>query len=125
MPSGGLNIGETAIDGVPERVSRLQAAGKRMLIVSNAAGYPHADLMAKYQRLGYHFDPDDVITSRKAMLVGLADVASLRLGLMATPGLKHSDIDPLNTVYLALLQIFRRGERLAGFPFSAFRTPVG
>ena len=72
---GVLNIGDTAVDGVPERVAGLQNAGKRVMVVSNAAGYPHFDLMAKYKRLpggGYDFDPairchymtspDDVIT---------------------------------------------------------------
>lgn len=39
---GVLNIGDTAIEGVPERVARLQNAGKRVMIVSNAAGFPHA-----------------------------------------------------------------------------------
>ena len=43
---GVLNIGDTAIEGVPERVARLQNAGKRVMIVSNAAGFPHAQLMA-------------------------------------------------------------------------------
>ena len=33
---GVLNIGETAIEGVPERVARLQKAGKRVMVVSNA-----------------------------------------------------------------------------------------
>ena len=39
---GVLNIGETAIAGVPERVANLQKVGKRVLVVSNAAGFPHA-----------------------------------------------------------------------------------
>ena len=39
---GVLNIGETAIAGVPERIAGLQKAGKRVMIVSNAAGFPHA-----------------------------------------------------------------------------------
>lgn len=42
---GVLNIGETAIPGVPERVLGLQKAGKRVIVVSNAAGYPHSNLM--------------------------------------------------------------------------------
>ena len=34
---GVLNIGDTAIPGVPDRVSGLQQQGKRVLVVSNAA----------------------------------------------------------------------------------------
>jgi HAD superfamily hydrolase (TIGR01450 family) len=98
---GVLNIGETAIDGVPERVARLQKAGKRVLVVSNAAGYPHADLMAKYARLGYDFDPDDVITSRKAILHGISCEPGRKWGLMATQSLGRADLDDLDVTYLA------------------------
>jgi glycerol-1-phosphatase len=53
---------------VPDRVAGLQARGKRVIVVSNAAGYPYALLMERYARLGYRFDPEDVVTSRKAVL---------------------------------------------------------
>ena len=98
---GVLNIGETAISGVPERVAGLQKAGKRVLIVSNAAGFPHANLMEKYKRLGYDFDPEDVITSRKALLHGIASEPARRWGIMATESLGRADIEHLNCVYLA------------------------
>ncbi|MGB1033566.1 MAG: HAD-IIA family hydrolase [Primorskyibacter sp.] len=98
---GVLNIGETAIPDVPERVARLQKAGKRVLVVSNAAGYPHANLMQKYQRLGYDFDPEDVITSRKATLAGLEDMPPTRWGLMATESLGRADLEHLDITYLA------------------------
>lgn len=97
---GVLNIGETAIGGVPDRVKRLQKAGKRVVVVSNAAGYPHADLMSKYQRLGYSFAPEDVITSRKATLHGLASSPHRQWGLMATERLGHADLDALDVTYL-------------------------
>ena len=98
---GVLNIGETAIDGVPERVARLQKAGKRVLVVSNAAGYPHADLMAKYTRLGYNFAPKDVITSRKATLHGVSLEPPRKWGLMATESLGRADLERLDVTYLA------------------------
>lgn len=98
---GVLNIGETAIEGVPERVAGLQKAGKRVMIVSNAAGFPHANLMEKYARLGYDFAPEDVITSRKALLQGLTSEPDRHWGLMATEGLGRADIEHLNVTYLA------------------------
>lgn len=98
---GVLNIGESAIEGVPERVAGLQKAGKRVLIVSNAAGFPHANLMEKYARLGYQFEPQDVITSRKALLHGIKSEPSRRWGLMATESLGRADIEELDVVYLA------------------------
>ncbi|MEP1353424.1 MAG: HAD-IIA family hydrolase [Tateyamaria sp.] len=98
---GVLNIGETAIPGVPQRVAKLQKAGKRVMVVSNAAGFPHANLMRKSQRLGYDFDPDDVITSRKAALAGLAEMPATRWGLMANESLGREDLDHLDITYLA------------------------
>ncbi|MEP3294922.1 MAG: HAD hydrolase-like protein [Pseudoruegeria sp.] len=98
---GVLNIGETAIPGVPERVAGLQKSGKRVLVVSNAAGYPHSSLMRKYERLGYEFDPEDVITSRKAVLAGLGEMSATHWGLMATENLGREDLDHLDVTYLA------------------------
>jgi len=98
---GVLNIGETAIDGVPERVAQLQKAGKRVMIVSNAAGYPHSSLMTKYARLGYDFAPEDVITSRKAILAALRSDPPRKWGLMATPSLGHEDLEPFDMTFLA------------------------
>ncbi len=97
---GVLNIGETAIAGVPERVARLQKMGKRVMVVSNAAGYPHADLMQKYARLGYDFATEDVITSRKTILHGLELEPSRKWGLMATENLGRADLEHLDITYL-------------------------
>jgi glycerol 3-phosphatase-2 len=98
---GVLNIGDTAIEGVPERVAGLQKAGKRVMIVSNAAGFPHAKLMEKYKRLGYDFAPEDVITSRKATLHALRQAPPRKWGLMATENLGTGDIEQFDLVYLA------------------------
>jgi len=98
---GVLNIGETAIAGVPDRIARLQAAGKRVLVVTNAAGYPHSSLMAKYARLGYDFAPEDVISSRLTLLDALTSMPATDFGLMATQSLGHADLDHLDFTYLA------------------------
>jgi glycerol 3-phosphatase-2 len=98
---GVLNIGDAAIDGVPERVAGLQRAGKRVLVVSNAAGFPHANLMEKYRRLGYDFAPDDVITSRKALLHQVKSEPARHWGLMATQSLGRADLQGLDVTYLA------------------------
>lgn len=98
---GVLNIGETAIPGVPERVAGLQKRGKRVMVVSNAAGYPHSDLMHKYKRLGYDFAPEDVITSRKTTLHALRSEPPYHWGLIANEALGREDISHLNATYLA------------------------
>lgn len=97
---GVLNIGESAIPGTPERIAALQAAGKRVLIVSNAAGTSHAALMEKYARLGYRFAPEDVITSRATLLAGLNGQRGLHWGLMATRSTGLADLEGLNLTYL-------------------------
>jgi glycerol 3-phosphatase-2 len=67
---GVLNIGETAIPGVVDRVNGLRARGKQVMVVTNAAGYPSSVLHARYKRLGYSFGTDDVVSSRMALLRG-------------------------------------------------------
>ncbi|EPX77768.1 TIGR01459 family HAD-type hydrolase [Litoreibacter arenae] len=97
---GVLNIGETAIPGVVERVRSLKARGKRVIVVSNAAGFPHATLMQKYHRLGYDFTAEDVITSRATLLAAIGSCEGLHLGLMATPSAGLRDLEALNVTYL-------------------------
>ncbi len=97
---GVLNIGETAIPGTPERVANLKAMGKRVLVVSNAAGFPHAALIEKYTRLGYDFASQDVITSRATLLANLDLQRDLHWGLMATPSTGLRDLEGLNLTYL-------------------------
>lgn len=97
---GVLNIGDTAIPGTPERVRSLKAAGKRVLVVSNAASVPHEVLLEKYVRLGYDFAPQDVITSRATLLGELNGQSKLHWGLMATPGDGLRDLEGLQVSYL-------------------------
>jgi HAD superfamily hydrolase (TIGR01450 family) len=98
---GVLNIGNTAIEGVPERVSKLQNIGKKVIVVSNAGGFPHALLMKKYANLGYSFDTEDVITSRKALLKGLLELPTQKYGLMATESLGRADLENIDIKYLS------------------------
>ena len=98
---GILNVGETAIPGTPERVAGLQAAGKRVLVVTNAASFPQETLMAKYARLGYDFAPGDVISSRAATLCALQTEPARHWGMMAVPSLAHDDLNHLDATFLA------------------------
>lgn len=97
---GVLNVGETAIPGVPDRVAGLQRAGKRVLVVSNAAGFPHDKLMEKYARLGYDFAPEDVVTSRKALARAVGDGGGKLWGLMISDGVPAAEFAALNHVRL-------------------------
>ncbi|WP_170379851.1 HAD-IIA family hydrolase [Ruegeria atlantica] len=97
---GVLNIGDTAIPDTPDRVRSLKAAGKRVLVVSNAAGFPHTTLLEKYSRLGYDFAPRDVITSRATLLSEINGQSGLHWGLMATPSAGLRDLEGLKLSYL-------------------------
>lgn len=97
---GVLNIGETAIPGVIERIKMLKSRGKRVIVVSNAAGFPQAALIEKYHRLGYDFAPEDVITSRATLLSAIGSNDVIHWGLMATRSTGLRDLEDLDLSYL-------------------------
>ncbi|MEM5472423.1 HAD hydrolase-like protein [Hoeflea sp. AS60] len=96
---GVLNIGETAIPGVVDRVNGLRQRGKQVLVVTNAAGYPSSVLQERYRRLGYSFDTRDVVSSRMALLGGLSDHAHRKWGMVAAPKFGHEEL-PEGAIFL-------------------------
>ena len=96
---GVLNIGETAIPGVVERVNGLRKRGKQVLVVTNAAGYPSSVLHERYRRLGYSFETQDVVSSRMALLKGLSNHAHRKWGLVAAPKFGREEL-PEGAVFL-------------------------
>lgn len=98
---GVLNVGEAPIPGVPERVAALQAMGKRVMIVTNSAGYPKRHLMARYARFGFRFAPEDVVSSRETALAALAAMPARRWGLMADEGHGTDELEGLDARFLA------------------------
>ena len=97
---GVLNIGETAIEGAAERIRDLRDAGKRVMVVSNAAGYPKRILMERYRRLGFDFAPGDIVTSRDALLSELATRAPMHWGIMASQRFGMEELDHLECHFL-------------------------
>ncbi|KGF68461.1 HAD family hydrolase [Hoeflea sp. BAL378] len=89
---GVLNIGETAIPGVVERIDGLRRLGKQVLVVTNAAGYPSSALHARYQRLGYSFATADVVSSRMALLAALDALPHRRWGLVAASAFGREEL---------------------------------
>lgn len=96
---GVLNIGETAIPGVVERVAGLRRRGKQVIVVTNAAGYPSSVLHQRYKRLGYSFSAEDVVSSRMALLKGLDNHAHRKWGMVAAPKFGREEL-PEGAVYL-------------------------
>lgn len=83
---GVLNVGETPILGAAARIAELRGMGKRVMVVSNSAGYPKRAMMQRYERLGFDFAPDEVVTSREALLARLGRDDPRRWGVMLGPG---------------------------------------
>ena len=98
---GVLNIGETAIPGVKERIDAFRAAGKKVLIVSNAASVPQAGLQEKYRRLGFDFPKEDIVTSRAAMVAYMQNVHGQNWGLMLGEDTRIDDLGPLDMTPLS------------------------
>ena len=98
---GVLNVGETAIPGAVAHVAALQAAGRHVMVVSNAAGYPKRFLMARLHRLGFAFAPDQVLSSRDVLLATLRHEAPRRWGLMAEAQYGLEEMDGLEATILA------------------------
>ncbi len=97
---GVLNIGETAISGAPERISDLQKAGKRVIVLSNAASIPKPVLLAKYARLGFDFTPENVLTSREVLLDALADKTLGHIGMMGLEAYGNEELEHLDFDFL-------------------------
>lgn len=89
---GVLNVGETAIDGAAQRVSEVRQAGRRVLIVSNAAGVPLDALCQRYRRLGFDFSRDEIVSSRVALIHYLQDQPARHWGIIAPAGADVSDL---------------------------------
>lgn len=96
---GVLNIGETAIPGVVDRVNGLRQRGKQVLVVTNAAGYPSSVLHARYKRLGYSFAVQDVVSSRMALLSNLGSHRKRKWGIVAAPKFGREEL-PDGAIFL-------------------------
>lgn len=98
---GVLNVGEGAIPGAPERIAALKAAGKRIIVVSNAASYPKRVALERLRGLGFALGPDELLSSREALLSALEpDPPAGRLGLIAPERFGREEFDGLDTVFL-------------------------
>jgi len=97
---GVLNVGEEAIPGAPACIAALRAAGKRVMIVSNAASYPRRHMLARNHGLGFDFLTSEVVTSRETLLDHLRDHTSIRWGLAAQEKYGLEEFESLDVHYL-------------------------
>ena len=91
---GVLNIGNTAIEGAPERLKFLQGMGKRILVLTNASTFPAVKSLEKFARLGFRFHLNDIVTSRDALNLALKEHRLNGVwGAMATEGSQLDTLD--------------------------------
>ncbi len=99
---GVLNVGEGAIPGAPERIEALRAAGKHIIVVSNAASYPKRVALERFRRLGFDFASDEVLSSREVLIAALTwSPPAGRLGLIAPEEFGVEELESLDLVFLA------------------------
>lgn len=99
---GVLNRGDAAVPGAVERIAALRAAGKRVIVVTNVAGYPKRLMMERYRRLGFDFVEDEVVSGRDTLMAHLAAQPPRRWGMMASQRFGcDRELERLNAVFLA------------------------
>ncbi|MEL6502893.1 MAG: HAD-IIA family hydrolase [Pseudomonadota bacterium] len=96
---GVLNVGSTPIAGAVETVRALRAMDKRLFVITNAATFAKDASVAKFQRLGFDFNPEEIITSRMAAEAALKKHDDMLWGVMARSDFKESDL-PVRSILL-------------------------
>ncbi|MEM6381973.1 MAG: HAD family hydrolase [Pseudomonadota bacterium] len=91
---GVLNVGETAINGAVDCLSALKASGKRLIVLTNAASYTLETAVQRYHRLGFDFQPEEVISSRDVAARRLQSILpGGRWGAIAAPDDRFQDFN--------------------------------
>ncbi len=90
---GVLNLGEAAIPGAVARIAQLRRDGRRVVVLTNAASYPHAAAVAKFRRMGFDFAPEEIVSSRDVAAMHLAAIAPGAVwGALAAEGDRFADL---------------------------------
>lgn len=98
---GVLNVGEAAIPGAVQAVTELQRMGKTVIVLTNAAGYPKRLLMQRYTRLGFTFDPSNVVSSRQVLLRRLRTQPKQHWAIMAAAKFGLEELEDYEISFLA------------------------
>ncbi|MEM1047381.1 MAG: HAD-IIA family hydrolase [Pseudomonadota bacterium] len=90
---GVLNVGERAISGAPDRIADLRAAGKAVIVLTNAASYTRETAVSRYRALGFDFAVEEIVSSRDVAAAHLDRVApGIRWAAIAAEGDTFEDI---------------------------------
>lgn len=101
---GVLNTGPAVIPGAVERMARVQATGKPVLILSNAATTSQQGLTAKYRGMGFDLTEHQIICSRWLLEDALSReapdtdlwgvIAPAHSGTHSLPGITQKPVRP-------------------------------
>ncbi|MEP3276293.1 MAG: HAD-IIA family hydrolase [Stappiaceae bacterium] len=89
---GVLNVGNTAIAGAVERITQLRAMGKQVYVITNAATMTKQRTIEKFERLGFDFTFDEIVTSRMAAENAIAPYDVKLWGVMSKTDFQSEDL---------------------------------
>ncbi|MEP0942773.1 MAG: HAD hydrolase-like protein [Rhizobiaceae bacterium] len=90
---GVLNVGERPIEGAVETVTALRGLGKRLFVVTNAASMSLRQARQKFDRLGFDFADEEIITSRMAAEAAVSQHSARTWGVIAGDEFFEGDLD--------------------------------
>ncbi len=117
---GVLNVGEEPIAGVSERIAMLRAAGKTVIVLTNAATAPLASLSDRYHNLGFDFLAEEIVSSRAVLAAELERRQTNGVWLVIAP--RSSAVDELGVEYCLLDECGTGTEDLQGVLFISSQT---
>ena len=97
---GVLNVGDLPIEGAAARIEALRQAGKRIVILTNAATAPLSSNRAKYMKLGFDVVDSEIVSSREVLAEGMRAFGDGKRWAVAAPN--ESGIDQLPGVSMPL-----------------------
>jgi HAD superfamily hydrolase (TIGR01450 family) len=82
---GVLNVGDQPVPDAVDRITKLQAAGCEVWVLTNGATMPAQKSAQKYAKWGFTISPTQVVSSRDALMRGMSrHAAGLKWGIVAT-----------------------------------------
>lgn len=95
---GVLNVGTSPIPGAADRIGSLRRMGKRLLVLSNTGSATLEDLALKYQKWGFDFQPEDIVSARSVLEGHLQDHPQTMLWSAIGPAESRLELLPARTL---------------------------
>lgn len=89
---GVLNVGEQPIKGAVQTVAALRDLGKQLFVVTNAASMSLRQAGQKFDRLGFDFADEEIVTSRMAAEAAVSRYSGGTWGVIAGDEFSERDL---------------------------------